>query len=211
MISQVLLYTMIEPLNHSMFLVINATPASATWKISLAILIARYLILIVPLLSTVAWLWSSGKQLLVLRQLLVKTALATVIALCLSWLIGIGFPHDRPFVTGMGYQFLPHTADNSYPSDHGTVIFTFALAFLLWHQRWSGLILCAAGCAIAWARIYLGVHWPADMFGAAVLGFVSCLISQLLWLRWGNTVFAVVVRLYRFCFAWPIHKGWVRR
>ncbi len=34
------------------------------------------------------------------------------------------FPHDRPFVDHIGYNFLHHAADDSFPSDHGTVIFT---------------------------------------------------------------------------------------
>ncbi|SUH38487.1 UDP pyrophosphate phosphatase [Salmonella enterica subsp. enterica] len=53
------------------------------------------------------------------------------------------FPHDRPFVDHIGYNFLHHAADDSFPSDHGTVIFTFALAFLFWHRLWSGIVMMA--------------------------------------------------------------------
>ncbi|STE62611.1 putative phosphatase [Escherichia coli] len=48
---------MLENLNLSLFSLINATPDSAPWMISLAIFIAKDLITVVPLLAAVLWLW----------------------------------------------------------------------------------------------------------------------------------------------------------
>ena len=48
---------MLENLNLSLFSLINATPDSAPWMISLAIFIAKDLITVVPLLAVVLWLW----------------------------------------------------------------------------------------------------------------------------------------------------------
>lgn len=55
---------MLENLNNSLFYLINATPDSAQWMISLAIFIAKDLINIVPLLAVVLWLWGRGPRLL---------------------------------------------------------------------------------------------------------------------------------------------------
>lgn len=41
------------------------------------------------------------------------------------------FPHDRPFVDHIGYNFLHHAADDSFPSDHGTVILPLRWRFVL--------------------------------------------------------------------------------
>jgi len=201
---------MLENLNNTLFLLINATPASEGWQISLATFIARDLILIVPLLAAGMWLWGERKQVHAQRHLVVKVALAIATSLALSWTMGQLFPHERPFAAGIGYNFLQHAADNSFPSDHGTVIFTFALAFLFWHRLWSGLVLMAVGVAIAWSRIYLGVHWPMDMLGGFLCGLIGCMVAQLLWQSVSAAVYPRLQHIYRLIFSLPIRKGWVR-
>lgn len=120
---------MLENLNNSLFYFINATPDSAQWIISLAIFIAKDVINIVPLLAVVLWLWGPRDRVCAQRQLIVKIGIALIISLAVSWTMGHLFPHDRPFVDHIGYNFLHHAADDSFPSDHGTVIFTLRWRF----------------------------------------------------------------------------------
>ncbi|MRS13794.1 undecaprenyl-diphosphate phosphatase [Enterobacteriaceae bacterium RIT691] len=201
---------MLENLNISLFHLINATPASAEWMIHLATFIAQDLILIVPLMAVTLWLWGPRGQVSAQRELVIKMGVALGASLLLSWVAGLVYPHNRPFVDGVGHTFLHHVADNSFPSDHGTVIFAFALAFLFWHRLWSGVLLLAVGCAIAWSRVYLGVHWPLDMVGGFLSGFIGCLTAQIIWMKWGQSLYSRLQSLYRFCFSMPIRKGWVR-
>ena len=201
---------MLENLNNTLFLLINATPASAQWQISQATFIAKDLILIVPLLAAAMWLWGERRQVHAQRHLVVKVALAIAVSLTISWTMGQLYPHERPFAANIGYNFLHHAADNSFPSDHGTVIFTFALAFLFWHRVWSGLALMAVGIAIAWSRVYLGVHWPMDMLGGFLCGMVGCMVAQLLWQFIGAPVYPRLQQIHRLVFSVPIRKGWVR-
>jgi undecaprenyl-diphosphatase len=201
---------MLENLNYGLFYLINATPASPEWMIDVATFIAKDLINIVPALVVILWLWGPRKQVSAQRQLVIKVAMALVISMTASWTLGHLFPHDRPFVDHIGYNFLHHSADDSFPSDHGTVIFTFALAFLLWHRLWSGVVLMAIAAAIAWSRVYLGVHWPLDMLGGLLVGMIGCLSAQILWNLFGTPLYQVLQRIYRICFAFPIRKGWIR-
>jgi len=196
---------MLENINYALFALINATPSSSWWAIEVATFIAKDLIIIVPLLVVALWLWGPNQ-----RQLVFKVMLALALSLSISWVIGHLFPHDRPFVDGVGYNFLHHAADDSFPSDHGTVIFTFALAFLFWHRVWSGTLLLVIASAIAWSRVYLGVHWPLDMLGGLLAGMCGCLGAQLLWQSGGHGLYQRLQRLYRLCFSLPIRKGWVR-
>lgn len=201
---------MMESLNQSLFLWINATPDSPAWLLSLATFIAQDLLLIVPVLSIIFWLWGAQGEMPARRQVIIKVAIAIVTGLLLSWLISKVYPHDRPFVQGLGYAFLDHKPTFSFPSNHGTIIFTFALGFLFWHRLWSGLVLLAVGLAIAWSRIYLGVHWPLDMVGAFLVAIVSCGIAQLIWSACGPQLYQPIERLYRILFSPLIKRGWVR-
>lgn len=119
-----------EALNTTLFLMVNATPASPAWLLHLAIFFARDLIAIVPLTMVALWLWGPQHRIVHQRHLVIKIALALLISVIVSWILGFIFPHERPFAKGIGYQFLAHVADNSFPSNHGTIIFSFALAFL---------------------------------------------------------------------------------
>lgn len=201
---------MMDALNRMLFLWINATPDSPSWLLSLATFIAKDLIAIVPLLIVALWFWGPRDRVHSQRELVLKTGMALLYALSISWCVGQLIPHPRPFAVGLGHQFLHHAADDSYPSDHGTVIFTFALAFIFWHRLWSGVLLMALGSAIAWSRIYLGVHWPLDMLGGFLVGMLGCLASQLAWQIYGRPVLTLLHALHRVLFALPIRRGWVK-
>ena len=199
-----------EQLNHLLFTWINATPDSPSWLLSIALFLANDLIFIVPVLIVALYLWGHHHHIAFQRELVSKTAIALVFAMTCAKTLSELFPHARPFMEGFGYTFLHHAADSSFPSDHGTAIFTFALAFLFWHRVWSGAIFLVVALGIAWSRVYVGVHWPLDMLGGLLVGMLGCLFSQLVWNLFGNVISGMLDKVYRFSFALPIRKGWVR-
>ncbi|OWT80246.1 MULTISPECIES: phosphatase PAP2 family protein [unclassified Achromobacter] len=76
--------------------------------------------------------------------------------------------HARPFAAGFGPALVYHAANNSMPSSHATFAWTLAVIFL-WKREWRYAgIVALLGLVVAWARIFVGIHWPLDMVGSAL-------------------------------------------
>ncbi|MCD1257673.1 undecaprenyl-diphosphatase [Paenibacillus athensensis] len=114
------------------------------------------------------------------RNMVVEAVLSACIALGASGLLGHFFYRDRPFVTHHVLQLVAHSANASFPSDHATGAFAIATAFCLYRKKGSALWLTLAG-GIAFSRVWVGVHYPIDVFAGAVLGMVTAVgVHQLL-------------------------------
>ncbi|WP_213307045.1 phosphatase PAP2 family protein [Paraburkholderia sacchari] len=196
----------LEALNRSLFLAINATPATPHWLIETALVVANDLILMVPLALVLMWLSGDERK----RALALRVGVVALVTLGVNQAIAFAWPHPRPFVIGLGHTFFEHAPDSSFPSDHGTVCSVFVLTLLLGGMVRAGLLALVAGVAIAWARVFLGVHFPFDMIGAFV---VSCLVYAVItpvWNAYGVAFTQFAVTLYRSLLALPIRQGWLR-
>lgn len=165
-----------QSLNHTLFLLLNAGDNPPHWAIILATFIARDLVFVtLPILAIMVYrpVW---------RLAALKTIVTLCLALSITFLTHYLMPMPRPFVVGIGHTWLSHIADASFPSNHGTYIFTFALALLCWmNKKGYGTLLMLCALAIAWSRVYLGVHFPLDMLGGLTVAGISCLTVQKLW------------------------------
>ena len=71
----------------------------------------------------------------------------------------------------------------SFPSGHSTTAFTLAgvLTMFAARTRWR-LLFVGLACAVALSRIAVGVHWPLDVLGGAVVGWLSAWLG----VRWAG-------------------------
>lgn len=161
-----------ESWNCDLFLRLHATAASPHWLITLAAWLTE-----APLFVA---LGLTALQLLRRRDLGggIRVALAFAIALLAETLVSALAFHPRPFAAGLGPAWVEHAANNSMPSTHVALTLIMALVLILRRQRGSGLVLLGLGVVLAWARIYVGIHWPADMIGAAISACVSVMIAE---------------------------------
>ncbi|WP_409264447.1 phosphatase PAP2 family protein [Pseudomonas sp. KCJK9000] len=196
----------LETLNRSLFMLINAGGDTPHWLIQCAIGIAAGLIYLLPLLLVGFWLWGNPAE----RRLMLKAALVTVIALLANQLIWAVWPHPRPFVIGLGHTWMMHAPDSSFPSDHMTVFACIGLTLLLDGLSGWGVIILLTGLSVAWARVFLGVHFPLDMLGAMLVSLLAYAGLSPVWRRVGLLTTDWVVRFYRGLLAKPIRAGWLR-
>jgi len=195
----------LEAFHQALFLMINATASTPVWQIDVARLIADYLIYLVPLSLVAIWLSGDERQ----RGIAVRACCVTLLALGINQIIGLVWQHPRPSMIGLGHTFLPHATDSSFPSDHGTVFASVALTLLSDGLRRYGLLTLLSGIAVAWARVFVGVHFPFDMAGAVAVACVAFLFIMPVWQLGGTVVMRWVLMLYRRLLAWPIDRGWL--
>ena len=95
---------------------------------------------------------------LVLISYLVSAAASDAIKLA----VGRARPVDDPLV--------PEPTSGSFPSGHATTSFACAATLAPFVPRHGVPILYVLAAAIAYSRVYVGVHYPLDVLGGAVLG-----------------------------------------
>jgi undecaprenyl-diphosphatase len=195
-----------EAFNRALFLAINGSAATPHWIVGLALICAKYLAVLVPLLLVGLWLTGRDWQ----REMTLRACLVTLFALLINFLIGLVWPHPRPFAIGLGHLFMPHVPSPSFPSDHATAFAAVALALLAYKLRRLGLLTVIAGLAVAWARIFTGVHFPLDMLGAVVVASLAYAVVTPFWWSRGSALTDAAIALYRRWLAWPIRLGWLR-
>ncbi|MBC7405085.1 MAG: undecaprenyl-diphosphatase [Cytophaga sp.] len=197
-----------EKLNEALFLLINASAHPNTVALLLAKFLAEYAIFLIPIVLILGWLRSNDSA----RKTLIMATVAGLAGLFINQLIGFIWLHPRPFMGGIGHTLIPHVADSSFPSDHLTLLWAVSLSFICHRQcRSMGMMLTLLGIPMAWARIYLGVHFPFDMVGAAFVAGVSVwfVYKGKRWLV--EPIFNIATSIYVRLFRPLIRRGWVQK
>ena len=73
-----------------------------------------------------------------------------------------------------------------------------------------GLPVLGSGLCVAWARMFLGLHFPLDMLGALGVAMLVYLSLTPVRRRVGASTTRALARVYRRVLAWPVARGWVR-
>ena len=96
--------------------------------------------------------------------------LGTLAAVAINQPIVNGVREARPYNVLPGILLLAHrSSDYSFPSDHAVMAGAVTGGLFLVNRR-LGLATFVAALLMAFARVYIGAHWPGDVAVGLVLG-----------------------------------------
>lgn len=103
-----------------------------------------------------------------------------VVSLAISYAMGQFYGHPAPYMTGHE-TLLTGPPENSFPSQHTTVMFAFAWPLFYLFERRTGLVALVLASLVGISRVYVGVHYPIDIVGAvgaSLLGFALVYVAR---------------------------------
>jgi undecaprenyl-diphosphatase len=134
------------------------------------------IVLAVALLFLIPWRTNLAGR----RRAAVAATASAALALLIAQPIAQAIDRARPFVDHpQAHLLVGRSTDPSFPSDHATGAFAIAVAIFL-YDRTVGWVFLALAVLISAARVYVGIHYPGDVLGGAVLGALVALV-----LHWG--------------------------
>jgi len=149
----------------------------------------------VPMVLVICWLWveKTSKQ-AHNRQILLEGLLTGLGAMVVARVLALGLPfRERPFVESNLHFAMPFDPGlrtwSSFPSDHA--VFAFALAASLYRvSPRIGLWACIhATVIICVPRLYLGLHYPSDLFFGGLIGITLVAVASRLKVRHAVTAY----------------------
>jgi undecaprenyl-diphosphatase len=82
-------------------------------------------------------------------------------------------PSNDPEISQLAHLFYNTGGLYGFVSAHAANAFSFAtFSLLLFKNRWYTIFIIPWALIIAYTRIYLGVHYPGDILGGAILGIL---------------------------------------
>jgi membrane-associated phospholipid phosphatase len=124
------------------------------------------------------------------RKYFISVVAGVVISTILAqFLKRVVFPDELRPIGYLSETFPVHVVDgvtmrkvHSFPSGHATTAFTMALimTYIINRKIWSVTLPLLALLA-GYSRVYLGQHFPTDIFAGMCIGIVSAILSLLIY------------------------------
>ncbi|MBT2667199.1 undecaprenyl-diphosphatase [Bacillus sp. ISL-4] len=169
----------LSEMNSTLFRMINNLGKQYTDLNPFFVFIAEYMIYFL-VLAVLMFLFSRRNK----NRIMVICAFITlVISELLAKIAGQFHSNNQPFAELPNVNRLVEKAvNNSFPSDHTIIFFSFCITFWLFKRGW-GILWVILAVLVGISRIWVGVHYPADVLVGAIISIVSATIVYKIVLR----------------------------
>jgi undecaprenyl-diphosphatase len=179
--------------SNDLYLTVNDFARSTGWLHAPVTSYAKYGLLVFAVLLLAGWWVARGRPDRVMAAALLAP-LSTVLAVAINQPIIRQVAESRPYVAHPeALVLVSKTTDPSFPSDHAAMAGAVAVGLLLVSRR-LGLLASVCALAMAFARVYVGAHYPGDVLAGVVLGAT---VAVIVWLLLRRPVTILVARLRR--------------
>lgn len=131
------------------------------------------LVVLIALLFLIPWRRGREQR----QQAAVTATAAAAVALLIAQPISHWVDRLRPYAAhpAQAHLLIARSHDPSFPSDHATGGFAIAVGVFLF-DRVAGTVLLILATLLAFARVYVGTHYPGDVLAGALLGTAVALV-----------------------------------
>jgi undecaprenyl-diphosphatase len=182
-------FTVLNTAHHRMirfdveaFRGINNLAGRFPWLDALGVFCARWLIVLMFAAVVVRALIAARRPesrglAAVMTVAEIRALIAGALAFVANWLFSLLVFRQRPYVALKNVRLLvpPPLTPYAFPSGHASVAFALAFTILLVDLPF-GLVMLVAACAVALGRVFVGVHYPLDVFMGAFVGLFWALV-----------------------------------
>lgn len=165
--------------DKTIFLDINHFAVHTGWLHGPMQAYASYGIAVFALLIVVGY-WYARRRGAAAVSAALWTAVGTLVAVAVTQPVNHAVAETRP------WQSLPHalilaghSTDFSFPSDHAVMAGAVTAGIFIYSRR-LGIIAAVAAVLLAFARVYIGAHYPQDVAAGLLLGAAVVLIGYLI-------------------------------
>lgn len=160
------------PFGSGGFRDVNNFAKDTSWLHTVMADYARYGVVLFGLLLVIGYLRARSTGSLPRVASTLWAAGGMGVALALAQLVAHAVDEPRPFEALPNVLLLiPHGADAGFPSDHAVMAGALA-AGLFFAWRLLGWVTTFFALLLAFARVYVGVHYPQDVLAGLALGAV---------------------------------------
>ncbi|KAA0546251.1 undecaprenyl-diphosphatase [Bacillus sp. BGMRC 2118] len=158
-------------LNIQLFWFINNLGIHYPFLNKSMIFIAEYTIFMLALFVLVHWFSRNAKK----RIMVICASLTFLIAELLGKFAGTLHSNQQPFAMLQDVnQLIEKAVNNSFPSDHTILFFSFCMTFAIFHKK-TAILWISIAVLVGISRIWVGVHYPADIFVGALISSVTAI------------------------------------